>query len=352
MNNNRKGKLVILFGGQFGSEGKGEIAGHLAQTTELDIAVRVGGPNAGHTATLDGTKLVVQTVPLLAMLGATGVIGPGGAFEASILKRELEEGYRILGHGVKLHIDGNAAEITSAHMATEAHLKGNIGSTGKGVGAATAEKIMREPTLIVRNRPDFIKQLESQDTPRLTENVSVGTDTPVMVNRALLDGKSVMIEGTQGEGLSLHTGNYYPFCTSREISPQGLLADTGINPANAREVETIMVVRTFPIRVAGNSGPLYDEVDWEYMDEITNGAASPEITTVTKKVRRIGKLDLEDLVRTVLICRPTCLAVTFLDYTHPDKDHDRITESLELLESELQVPIHYYSTGPGEVYRL
>ena len=163
-----------------------------------------------------------------------------------------------------------------------------------------------------------------------------------------------LIEGTQGYGLSLHTSGFYPFCTSRECTPQALYAETGINPANADQVEVVMVVRTFPIRVGGNSGPLANEITWEQLGGMTGGyVRTPEITTVTKKIRRIAKVDFGLIQEAVLQCRPTAVALTFFDYLHPDaagivdpsgleKHH---WQTIQKWEEKIGVPIKFLSTG-------
>jgi adenylosuccinate synthase len=349
-----KHDLWIVWGGQFGSEGKGEVVAHLTKQHNIQTGVRVGGPNAGHTYHLDG-KVVVQSVPIVAMRGGQGIIGPAGMFLLDILKRELEEGYNLLGRPVKLAIDLNTAIITSSHMASEAHLKATIGSTGEGVGAATAEKVMREPTLVVgANMPMMRAVFGNPIYGGVTfENTSRTLNSAA--SNDLLPG-DVLLEGTQGYGLSLHTGGFYPKCTSRECTPYALIAETGINPDLFNKVNSVMVVRTHPIRVGGNSGPLENEITWEQLEEESGGYISvPEITTVTKKVRRIGRLDLGLIGRAALQCSPTAVAVTFLDYQFPelaactDKSilENRHLHYLNHIQQVASAPVCWAGTGPG-----
>jgi len=357
------GKLTIVYGGQFGSEGKGQVTSYLARRQDPDIAVRVGGPNAGHTFLLpNGAKQVVQTVPapafvskrVLCVIGAAGIIIP------EILERELREAYEIREQvPVRMYLDPNIAVIDKSHMATEAHLKGTIGSTGEGVGAVTAQKVMRDPSVVLGGQWNEIS--EKWGTDLALSGVMMWKDTPRLLNSMLRDGADIVIEGTQGVGLSLHTSGYYPFCTSRECTPQGLLAQTGIAQENAVLNERIMVVRTYPIRVGGNSGDLPGEISWEELKMETGGYVSEaEITTVTKKKRRIARIDYNMLQRSVLITRPTALALTFFDYWFPEvasathvsalkKEHwDKINE----VEIALGVPVKYLSTGFGAVIPL
>ena len=359
----KEANLWVIFGGEYGSEGKGQCVQFLHEQHPFDMGVRVGGPNAGHTFYADGVdgkrhKVVVQSLPAVAMTGAQGIIGPAGVFIVSLLLQELTVAEGLLGHPAKLVIDPRAAIITPEMMQAEEHLGAAIGSTREGVGKATALKVMREPITVYQN----MQALQSIFNDPAGAGVTI-EDTVPLVNAWLAVGKRVIVEGTQGYGLSLHTSGFYPYCTSRECTPMALYAETGINPKNARYgVEEIMVVRTYPIRVAGNSGPLAHEISWDRLKEITGGyVQTPEITTVTKKVRRIAEMDLELLERAVTQCRPTGIALTFLDYVLPEVaghdpfDHDiparqSAAEYLLGLEDALGVPVVTVSTGQDATF--
>lgn len=358
-----KSALITVYGGQFGSEGKGQVVAHLYHTRGVDVGVRVGGPNAGHTFFhKNGRKQVVQTLPIPAALGAHGVIGAAGMVLLDVLDKELQETHEFTGKVARLSVDRNAVVITAEHMSREAALKGRIGSTGEGVGAATADKVMRTPG-IVAGHEEMVKYVTDEYLGRpWWAGVTWGVEhTPSMLNSDLQYRKrTVLLEGTQGYGLSLHTGGYYPFCTSRECTPQGIQAQAGVAESRADEVERIMVLRTYPIRVGGNSGPLPGEVSWEELSERTGGYVKPEITTVTKKVRRIAAFDWELVNRAVLQTNPTGVALMFLDYVHPEiagvvdptglgAEHWR---TIQRFEERLGVPIKYVGTGPGTTVSL
>lgn len=373
-------KVYTIFGGQMGSEGKGEIAALITKNVLGVVAgVRIGGPNAGHTCyDHDGRKVVVQSLPTpSAINGCDAFIGPEGCFIPGLLVKEIIDFFeRNPGAMLTLHIDPNAAIITEEHMQREASLKGKIGSTGEGVGAVTSDKVMRLP-ITVANHVDLLPWMRTEVRAKLNdkeiEGVFVVDNRPTSeINQALAEGQFVnpnmgrmwtnpkfIIEGTQGYGLSLHTGGFYPFCTSRECTPYALWAGTGINP-KLGDSEVIMVVRTFPIRVGGNSGPLENEITWETLQEETNGYVSvPEMTTVTKKVRRIARIDHKLLRRAVLQTTPDYIALTFLDYVFPKiagrtwADMEKSEECSEVikyvleLETTLGVPVGIISTGPG-----
>ncbi len=358
-------RIVTIFGGQFGSEGKGEIASLFNRSYKLDYAIRIGGPNAGHTSYSDsGERVVVRSLPTpSALTGITAVIGPEACFIPHRLRQEVYEfTRRSPGVTLQVMIDQNSAIIGKNQQERERGLISKIGSTAEGVGAVTADKVMRTTVKVrghgERSLMSFMQMLGAK--------FSV-SDTSAIINGELKDkdGKSnmLLIEGTQGYGLSLHTGGYYPFCTSRECTPYALWSGTGINVSKANRSDVIMVVRTYPIRVGGNSGDLPGELTWEELYKRTNGyVTNPEMTTVTHRVRRIGEMDFGLLERAVSQCPVTSLAITFLDYVFPevaglsyeqirsleDKGvYSKMMTYLDNIGDRLCVPVVAISTGPG-----
>src|SRR5205814_1980103 len=131
----------------------------------------------------------------------------------------------------RLKIDPQAMIIEDRDLKREQKtIVGSIGSTGQGVGAATARKVMRGADGKVRLARD-LKELK----PFLVESRAV-------LEKVFRSGKRVLLEGTQGSGLSLHHGAY-PHVTSRETSVAGCLADAGISPSRVRK--SLMVCRTY-----------------------------------------------------------------------------------------------------------
>jgi adenylosuccinate synthase len=88
------------------------------------------------------------------------------------------------------------------------------------------------------------------------------TDVSTEINDGLDQRRNVLIEGTQGFGLSLYHSDHYPKTTSRDTSAAGFLSEVGVSPRLVTDI--VVVFRTFPIRVAGaQAGPLGDEITWE-----------------------------------------------------------------------------------------
>lgn len=289
----------VLVGGQFGSEGKGNIAYHLAP--EYGLLVRVGGPNAGHKVRHEGAVLTHRTLPSGARANphAPLVVGPGAVVNPRILLAEIEA------TGVdqaRVSVDEQAMVITDDDIAREVELKGAIGSTGEGVGAAAARRILGRDgsAKLARDHPDLRPFL---------------ADTGSLLNDAFSAGKFVLVEGTQGTGLSMFHGQY-PFVTSRDTTIAGTLSEAGIGPRRVRRA--IVTVRTYPIRVAGNSGPIGHgrEIQWSEIEQRSGHAPGDirDISSVTQKVRRVAEFDWELLRRSAELNSATDIALTFADY--------------------------------------
>lgn len=354
--NGEKGRLDIVVGGQFGSEGKGAIGAWLAKNVNTAAAVRVAGPNAGHSAVdAEGRKWALRQIPVAAVVDheLLIVLGAGSEIDEAVLLHEITE---LEKGGIpvrdRLCIDSSATVITPDHIAQEAQggINGRLGSTAKGIGAARADRIWRQATVWGSDR-----YLRDDDSPGIVE--VGGIDTAALLRNTLRRGGNVMLEGTQGYGLGLHT-EYYPQCTSSDCRAVDFAAMAGITPwADAGQVNTWVVLRTFPIRVAGNSGPLRNETSWDALANRTGGYIRPEKTTVTQKTRRVGGWD-STLARAAIEANGggdnVRIALTFFDYWFPALAGATSADALgpvhrnEIysLQNELDAEISVLGTGP------
>lgn len=306
----RSGNVTAVVGAQYGSEGKGAVVADLAKRGEFGAYVRTGGPNAGHTFYHGGRKWVSRSLPVgwidpAALL----VIGPGAVINSKLLLNEIQEvedaGYRVRD---RLIVDYRAGVLTHAQEAAEGGVHGNahgsIGSTGEGVGIHRMARINRG-SLMPTIEPEWGYQSAADDL-LLADFLGDAVERLTSLRK---DDMPVCLEGTQGQGLSLTTG-VWPFVTSADTSSAQLAADAGV-PASSVD-RTLLVARTFPIRVAGNSGPLYGETSFEEI------GVPPEVTTVTKKTRRVGTWDAGLVRHAVLLNSPCKVVLTFADYMWPE----------------------------------
>jgi len=343
----------VLIGGQLGSEGKGNIAAYLAP--EYDVLVRVGGPNAGHTiATPDGKNYVHHHLPSgCGSVSAKVLLGPGTTINVKSLLEEIEQ-CKI--DPERLFIDPQALIIEESDIEKEKKtVVGAIASTGSGSGAASARRIEERGSGTVRL---------ARDVPELSPYV--GTEgnyrgrTLDRLEDAYRAGYSVLLEGTQGSALSIFHGKY-PWVTSRDTNVAGCLVEAGISPGRVRRV--IMVVRTTPIRVAnpdGNSGNISGHIKHETSFHTVAKEAhldgeklvTDEITSTTRRHRRVGWFDWEQFRVACMLNTPTDLVLTFADYLDEKNTRARRFEQLapdtikfvQELERVAQAPVSLINT--------
>lgn len=246
-----------------------------------------------------------------------------------------------------------------------------IGSTTHGAGANMIRKARRNTKMVLTSgevvRSMGERRLERIDLNevKLAAHVTelhkyiVDGSTASFLNKMVDDGRKIMVEGTQGAMLSLHHA-YYPYCTSRDTNVSNWLMEAGLSPFVVERV--VGVTRTFPIRVAGNSGPMSGkEVTW---DEVTESAKSDrvieEVTTATKRRRRVFLFGVRDFELALAINRPNCLALTFVDYLSASdygksRWNDLSKESKQWivqLEARTGCFFDFLSTGPNPEHTI
>lgn len=327
------GKVNFILDGQWGSTGKGKLAGYLALKHDIDIIIANFMPNAGHTWVDDvGTKIVSKMIPTSAInKDAKIYLSPNSLIDIDRLFQEME----IFKCHSRLFIHPNAAILDPTHKVREYNdSKMNaISSTLQGCGVALADKIRRSCPV-------------AKDEPRLKTYVMDWTNT---LHDNLRDGATVLFESAQGFDLSLNWGNQYPHTTSRDVTIGSAINDAGINHLQVGHVYGS--IRSFPIRVGnvkdsngnitGFSGPHYRdqaELTWE---EITKYSGCPhsllEKTTVTGKVRRIFTFSAGQLIKFMQQCAPTHLFVNFANYWNwQDEGKSKYDELSDMVKERIQ----------------
>lgn len=391
-------KVQIVVGGQYGSEAKGTIAAYLAMRDPTDFCVRTGATNAGHTVVYGGVRYAMQQLPVgWVNPSATLVLGAGTLIDPAILQREIEMVNHATGSDIRrrLVVDYRAYIHRSEHQVRSKksdrhHL---MGATGKGCSEALTDRIK------LRGLEDWtVGNMMDEGDSDYDMSAFAGvqiSDTELLLNEAWDGGAKIQLEGTQGQLLDLYLGPY-PYTTHKQTGPAQWMLECGLSPGLPTDI--VMVVRTMPIRVAGNSGPLANETCWPdvvrginfareksaglmpYVSEDAIGmfelavrtvtsqmwagkvppdsdgtdqhqwsdserllyreAASEihaqalmsldeptvaelrrvfEVTTVTKKLRRIAVLNPQDLANAARQIRPDRVAVTFLNYVFPTR---------------------------------
>lgn len=323
-------KLDIIIDGQFGSTGKGVLGGYLATRYEepLGLCVTNAGPNSGHTVDYADSrgKMVTYHVPSSALCTRSEppiYLTAGSIIDPLVLITECAQ-YDVDPTRVVIH--PHAAVVEEEHRREEkiATSYAKHGSTMKGTGASLSAKITRRGNVakesrILRQHGFKIEAMDLRDELR-----KIGK-------------RPALMEVPQGVGLGVNSG-FYPFVTSREISVSQALSDAQLHPYYLGDV--YMSVRTFPIRVGhvydesgemiGHSGPFFadsDELSWEDI------GVTPELTTVTKRVRRVATFSFEQYKSAYHLIRPDYVFLNFANYMY-----DNELRELARLMSEIKIP--------------
>jgi adenylosuccinate synthase len=292
--------VTVVVGGQYGSEGKGKVAQHLAAAQRARVAVRIGGPNSGHTGrAATGDPVILRQLPTAALLpDVLCVIGAGSYIDPSILLEEID---RVQLPAHRLVIDSNAAMITDDDRRAEASsgIMQRIGSTGSGTGAAVARRVERSSAVLARAIPELAPYVD---------------EAPRRLREILDEDGRVIIEGTQGFGLSLLHSPHYPMTTSRDATAASAVSEAGLSPLDVDQV--VLVLRAFPIRVAGNSGAFgSEELSWDVIArEGGHSMELTEYTSVTRRVRRVARFDPHVVRRAITCNRPSLIVLNHVDY--------------------------------------
>jgi len=321
---------TVIVGGFFGDEGKGKIVAHVAHKDKPTIISRGGvGPNAGHTVQVGAKEYGVRMIPSgFVYPGARLFIGTGVLVNPDVLKQEIE----YVGVEGRIFVDKRCSVIEPKHIEldkADAYLSKKIGTTGTGCGPANVDRVQR------------IAQ-QAKDNSYLAPYT---IDVPLEINRALDRGENVILEGTQGFGISLYFGTY-PFVTSKDTSASQIAADNGVGPTRIDDV--IVVFKAYPTRVG--EGPFGTEMSREE----SHALGIEEFGTVTHRERRIGCWDGEMAGYSAMINGCTIAAITGIDNvdeacfgaTEYDQLTEKAKEFLRKAEQDIGVPIKLISTGP------
>ena len=208
----------VVFGLQYGDEGKGKITHHLCKTGEYTHVVRFnGGCNAGHTIYHEGKKFVTHHIPAGVFFGIKSIIGPGCVLNPTQFFKELEE---LQEGGV--NTEGLIYIAENTHIITAEHLEEDgkdtvIGTTKRGNGPAYREKYARNGFL-AKDLPYLQPYLVN-----FYDELYKNTKNPV-----------ILCEGAQGFGLDIDWGDY-PFVTSSHCTVGSAILN-GIPPKSIRDV--------------------------------------------------------------------------------------------------------------------
>ncbi len=329
--------IDVLLGLQWGDEGKGKIVDYLADKYDI-IARFQGGPNAGHTLYVNGTKVVLHTIPSgVFQPHCLNLIGNGVVIDPVTLQAELHKILPLCPDLLsRLFVSQRAHLILPTHRALDAAseaAKGSdkIGSTLKGIGPAYMDKTgrnglrvgdilspnftekynkLKQKHLQMLKQYDQVVEWEQWEAPFLEAIEQLGklqiVNGEYWLNNHLKNGKKVLAEGAQGSMLDIDFGTY-PFVTSSNTIAGGVCSGLGVAPGMVGDVYGI--TKAYCTRVG--SGPFPTELFDETGDALRKAGA--EFGATTGRPRRCGWIDLVALRYTVMLSGVTKLIITKAD---------------------------------------
>jgi adenylosuccinate synthase len=307
---------IVIVGAQWGDEGKGKATDLLGD--RVDYVVRYqGGNNAGHTVVIGDEHYALHLLPSGVLSDhATAVIGNGVVINPEVLIAEIDG---LAARGAwrdRLLISADAHLIMPHHVAldkvTERYLgNARIGTTGRGIGPAYGDKAARvgirmqdlfDPG-ILRQKLELVLREKNQVLAKVYNRRGIDAasvaeqylrfadrlgryvaDTGLVLNKALDDGRVVLLEGAQATLLDVDHGTY-PFVTSSSPTAGGACAGSGIGPTRISQV--VGILKAYTTRVG--AGPFPTELTDERGEWLRKTGG--EYGTTTGRPRRTGWLD-------------------------------------------------------------
>ncbi len=392
-------KFNIVTDGAWGSCGKGAVTTALAHKYRPEVISNTNMANAGHTAGFsDGRAFVAKALPSASMLTkwVPGyqpqiVVGATAAFNLDQLMKEVQE----CGVNYTLSVHPRAGVITETHVARERGLPEAeagmmqavfgestkyLGSTMQGCGTFLADKVLRKRDLrLARDYPELAGFLMEHlphklhtGAPQDVVRELLGLSPPEMLYQLMSRlSYTILHEGSQGYSLDINHGSHYPECTSRGTTAMQNMADMGISHFELGDV--YLVIRPYPIRVGnviedgkqvGYSGDCYDgqeEITWARVaqecgmpQDEADALLKKELTTVTKRLRRVFTFSDRQLREAALVNGATKIALNFANYidwavagvNEWDKLTPKVKDFIRRVEDVTKLPVTFVGTGP------
>lgn len=371
--------VTLILGLQWGDEGKGKIVDLFAKDYEYVVRFN-GGDNAGHTVMKGDEEFKLHLVPSGVFYPEkVKVLGNGLVMNLETIAGEIEivegKGYSM----ENLIISSATNLILPWHRLMDGALdkSGKIGTTKKGIGPAYSDKASRTFALragdlllpeeslkekilkIAEHKkklfsaygfPDFNADEIVEKTLELAKKLGPYVkDTQFILNKAIQENKSVLLEGAQGALLDIDHGTF-PYVTSSNVTAGAACTGAGIPPNSIDRITGI--TKAYTTRVG--EGPFPTELDDETGESIRK--AGHEFGTTTGRPRRCGWLDLVVLRYTCMINGVTELALTKLDILSGMKElkactayeiNGRKTGDFPVKPEDLKVAKPVYETLPG-----
>jgi adenylosuccinate synthase len=331
---------TVVFGSQWGDEGKGKIVDMLAEQASAIVRFQ-GGNNAGHTLVVDGEQCILHLIPSGVLhKGKLCLIGNGVVLDPVVFCQEID---KLAAKGLdvspaRMMVSKKTHVIMSYHRLIDAARESakseakKIGTTGRGIGPCYEDKMHRcgiragdfadakllrekigkaleEKNVLFKHlyglEPLDAEAVYAEVLPYAERLVPYLGDVSSAIQQAQEEGM-VLFEGAQGTHLDIDHGTY-PFVTSSNTVTANAASGSGCSPRDLHRI--VAIVKAYTTRVGG--GPFPTELldaDGDYLQ-----SKGHEFGATTGRKRRCGWLDLVVLKESARLNGPTELAITKLD---------------------------------------
>jgi len=327
---------LVVVGAQWGDEGKGKLVDVLAERADFVVRYQ-GGANAGHTVVIGDSQFILRQIPSgILHPQVTCIVGNGVVLEPETFFAELDQlAERGINTAGRIFVSDRAHLVLPYHKLLDAASEKSqkLGTTGRGIGPAYEDKYGRRGIRVtdlrrlecaralladrVQRANRLLELLGSTERASLEQHVALlerlaprilplAADTGLVVDRAVKQGRRVLLEGAQGSLLDVDHGTY-PYVTSSNTTAGGATVGAGIGPTAVHGV--LGVVKAYTTRV-GN-GPLPTEAAEEDGERLRR--LGGEFGAVTGRARRCGWFDATVVRYAARVNGLTGLAVTKLD---------------------------------------
>lgn len=307
------GQCIAIIDLQYGDGGKGKITDAIAD--QFSTVVRFnGGPNAGHTIYNNGKEYKLHQIPSgVFNPGTTLIIGPECLVDLRKLKKEISD-LKEGGIDPLIYLDGDATLISSMNILKDQEkkdVKDSIGTTGCGIGPASASRCMRESLRVKDCVPGIGKKtVEAEENLKILkeihDNVEVWNTTVKLVHQTLDDGERILFEGAQGIGLDLIHGEYPN--VSQRCMPANILTSYGMH-RSLRDINVVGIMKPYLTR--SGAGWMRSEMKPEDADVIRK--RGNEFGATTGRPRRCAWLNIEPLDKAIRLSGCNEIVLTKLD---------------------------------------
>ena len=307
--------VTIIVGGQYGSEGKGKVAHWVGMNYGCDYAVKTGTNNHENAALNNPDFKFKMFSSAVNENNTTTYVFPAGclieknSFFEEVKKKEL-----------------------------------------------TKERLIVDPYAKIIDKETFMNDPGSRIAMTFPEFEEFLGDTKLILGKAVDEDKDIIIEGSQGYGLSPVHSEEAPWGVLRDTTAAGVLSEVGLSPLDVDNI--VLVIRSYPVKTWEHSSQMKNEIDWNIIAERCESVEPVQeegvVGHTSLQDSRVAEFDPEMVRKAILVNNPTHIVLNHVDYYDSStKDTDELSEHqverISEIEDSLDVKVDLIGNGPNNI---